>query len=127
MPAFSRDVLNLDLEKKAQELYRKEAANILVSHLDKVAQHVSLEKQASLRTVQREVASGKDLSLAIKLAYPHLSGEQRGILAHKMCEAAVKAHQKQAESHCDTGPKKVKTRKMESYSGPPSKALQAVK
>ena len=65
-------------------------------HLDKVASYMSLEKQASLRTVQREVASGRNLSVAIKLAYPTLSGEQRGVLASKLCEAAMTAHTKRA-------------------------------
>ena len=97
---FAKAAMCRAIEKKVEGLYRKEAADKLCKYLDKVAQYVSLEKQASLRTVQREVAAGKDLSVAIKLAYPHLSGEQRGILAQKLVKGAA--------SGCGYGSKLVK-------------------
>lgn len=67
-----------------------------VYHLDKVASHMSLEKQASVRVMQAAIAQGKPLSHAIKLAYPQLNGEQRGILASDMVNNVVAAMQKAA-------------------------------
>jgi hypothetical protein len=76
------------LNKVAGDL-RKNAARILLAHLDKVAGFMPLEKQAQVRVLQSAVASGKPLSVAIKVAYPRLSGEQRGILAGKLCREAL--------------------------------------
>jgi hypothetical protein len=82
------DVMRYAAEKKAAELFRKEAADKLCRYLDVVAGKMSLEKAASVRTMQAAVSQGKDLSHAIKMAYPHLNGEQRGILATKLVKAA---------------------------------------
>lgn len=74
--------------KKAAELYRKHAADKFVSYLDKVASVMPFEKTAQVRMVQVAVSAGKPLSHAIKMAYPQLNGEQRGILAYKLVKAA---------------------------------------
>ncbi len=84
---------------------RKEAADKLCSYLDVVAKAMPLEKTASVRTVQAQVASGKSLSHAIKLAYPQLQGEQRGILAATLVRKAHAHHVKLAASYGGTGVK----------------------
>lgn len=88
------DVMRYAAEKKAAELFRKEAADTLCRYLDTVAGKMSLEKAACVRTLQAAVSQGRPLSHAIKMAYPHLNGEQRGILATKLVKAA--AHSKRA-------------------------------
>lgn len=85
----AKDAMRAAIVKKAAELYRKEAATKFVTYLDKVAAHMTLEKAASVRQLQAAVAAGKPLSHAIKLAYPTLTGEQRGILASRLVKAAV--------------------------------------
>lgn len=68
-----------------------------VRHLDKVAAYMPLSKQASVRLIQSAVSGGRNLSYAIKLAYPQLTGEQRGILASDMVRSAYPTFQKMAE------------------------------
>lgn len=84
----AKDVMRHAIVKKAADLYRKEAADAFVRGMDKVAGYLPLEKQAMIRKMQAAVAEGKPLSHAIKLAYPHLNGEQRGILATKLVKVA---------------------------------------
>jgi hypothetical protein len=79
--SLGMDAMRRAALKKACDLIRKEAAEVLCRHLDAVAGSMSLEKSAAVRSVQRDIASGKPLAAAIKTAYPRLSGEQRGILA----------------------------------------------
>lgn len=86
------------IEKKAEEIQKNQARKILNTHLDKVASFMSLEKQAQVRTLQAELSKGKNLSQAIKVAYPTLKGEQRGILATQLVRAAIRDQFKQAES-----------------------------
>jgi hypothetical protein len=71
---------------------RKEAAQVSCRHSDVVAGNMSLEKSAAVRSLQRDIASGKPLAAAIKTACPMLSGEQRGISASQMVRIAL-AHQ----------------------------------
>lgn len=87
------DVMRHAIIKKASAEFRKEAADTLCRYLDTVAGKMSLEKAACVRTLQAAVSQGKDLSHAIKLAYPHLNGEQRGILGSKLVKAACQAKQ----------------------------------
>lgn len=87
------DVMRHAIIKKASAEFRKEAADVLCRYLDTVAGKMSLEKAACVRTLQAAVSQGKDLSHAIKLAYPHLNGEQRGILGSKLVKAACQAKQ----------------------------------
>lgn len=76
------------LVKKAAVGLRKEAAAALVSHLDGIVAKMPLEKTAQVRALQSEIAAGKPLGHAIKVAYPHLSGEQRGVLAATLVRSA---------------------------------------
>lgn len=91
----AKAVMRRAIVKKAARLYREKSAQLLCAHLDRVAQALPLEKSAAVRTVQREVASGKPLAVAIKVAYPHLSGEKRGILATHLVRSVL-ACQKRA-------------------------------
>lgn len=97
---FVKNVMRTALEKKAAALMRKEAADTLISYLDSVAALMETEKTAAVRRVQSEIAAGGSLAGAIKRAYPHLTGEQRGILACKMVEKAAKYKKGQSS---DTG------------------------
>jgi hypothetical protein len=87
---FAKNVMVRVIEKRAADMMRKEAADTLIGYLDFVASHMTTEKTASVRKLQAAVAEGKPLSHAIKLAYPTLNGEQRGILAVDMVEKAAK-------------------------------------
>ncbi len=75
--------------KIAAAEYRKEAADRFCSYLDTVVAYMPLEKAASVRRLQAGVSAGQPLSHAIKLAYPQLNGEQRGILAARLVKAAA--------------------------------------
>lgn len=94
---IAKDVMRHAIVKKAAAEYRKEAADQFVGYLDVVAGHMTLEKAACVRHLQAAVAEGKPLSHAIKVAYPLLNGEQRGLLAAQLVRAAV-SHVKQAEA-----------------------------
>lgn len=74
--------------KVAKDKYRAEAASAFAGYLDKVAAVMPAEKTAQVRRLQSEVLAGKTLAQAIKVAYPQLSGEQRGLLAARMVRAA---------------------------------------
>jgi hypothetical protein len=65
-----------------------EAATGLCRYLDVVAAKMPLEKSASVRVLQAEVGRGRDLVDAVKVAYPTLSGEQRGVLAYEIVKTA---------------------------------------
>lgn len=87
---FAKRVMIRAIEKRSADEFRKQAAATLIGYLDLVAAKMSTEKTAAVRKLQAAVAEGKPLSHAIKLAYPHLTGEQRGILACDMVEKAAK-------------------------------------
>lgn len=114
------DVMRHILVKRATATHRKEAAAILCGHLNVVAQKMPLEKTAGVRTIQREVAQGKSLSHAIKLAYPQLPGEQRGILASKLVHAAVEWKKKANMMSMGPGPGTagVPTQEAQTFNGP---------
>lgn len=77
------------IEKKAEDR-RKATAMVLMNHyLDKVAAKLDIEKQASVRMLQAHLALGKPMSHAIKVAYPQLTGERRGILAKTLVKGAA--------------------------------------
>ncbi len=69
--------------------FRKQAADTFNTYLDTLTAFMTLEKTAQVRTLQAAVAKGEPLSHAIKVAYPLLNGEQRGILAVKLVKAAA--------------------------------------
>jgi hypothetical protein len=81
---------------KIARAFRAESGRLLCSYLDAVAQKLPLEKAASVRVVQTQVSQDKDLSEAIKLAYPMLTGEQRGILAARFVKHALAWHRKRS-------------------------------
>lgn len=86
----ARDVIKQAILTKIASGFRKNAADQFNSYLDVVASKMpTLEKTAQVRTLQAAVAKGKPLSHAIKVAYPVLNGEQRGILAMKLVKAAA--------------------------------------
>lgn len=87
---FAKNVMVRVIEKRAADQMRKHAADTLIGYLDFVASKMTTEKTASVRKLQAAVAEGRPLSHAIKLAYPTLNGEQRGILAVDMVEKAAK-------------------------------------
>jgi hypothetical protein len=110
------EVMRRAIEKKAAAVMRKQAADILCRRLDVVAAHMPLEKTAGVRAIQKEIASGKDLSVAIKVAFPQLPGEQRGILAARLVRDAWGWHKK-ANMGCGPTTRDVKTTEPESFTG----------
>lgn len=74
---------------KIASLQQKCAVELLTNYLDALTPRLSLEKQASVRALQMGLANRQPLSIAIKQAYPQLSGEQRGILATRLVKAAA--------------------------------------
>lgn len=77
------------IEKKAADNRTKSAMLIMNHFLDKVASKLSAEKQASCRIIQAQLALGKPLVYAVKMAFPQLrTGEQRGIVAQRLVKAA---------------------------------------
>lgn len=105
--------------KKAADLYREEAKQTFCTYLDKVAALMPIERTGEIRTIQKEVATGKTLAHAIKVAYPNLIPEKRGILAAEMVRKAA-AWKKQANAGCapSSGP--------QSWNGPLAGASEAM-
>ena len=66
----------------------------LDSFLTKVAAALPMAKRAAFRAIQTELSSGNTLSHAIKVAFPRLSGEQRGALAVNLCKCAADSEYK---------------------------------
>lgn len=85
----ARDVIKHAILTKIASDFRKTAADQFNAYLDTLTRHMPIEKTAQVRTLQSAVAKGKPLSHAIKVAYPLLNGEQRGILAMKLVKAAA--------------------------------------
>lgn len=69
---------------------RDAALGQMLKSLDRLAQALPVTKQASVRVVQQELAQGHDLTRAIKVAFPVLPPEARGILAVKFARFASK-------------------------------------
>ena len=83
------------IEKTAaflRQLMVKQAALLtLDSFLTKVADALPVTKRAAFRVMQADLSSGNTLNHAIKVAFPRLSGEQRGVLAVNLCKCAADA------------------------------------
>jgi hypothetical protein len=129
---IARDVMRRALVKKAAQMFRVQSARVLCAHLDKLASFMPLQKQAAVRTVQKEVAQGRPLSVAIKLAYPHLAGEKRGILAARLVESALRSKRADSlsgpESLAQPGPVQdfnpgVPVTQTQTFSGTPGQGL----
>lgn len=102
---------------------QKQAAAALSNTIDVLAKALPIEKTAALRTVQASVSRGEPLAYAIKVAYPHMTGEQRGSFALQLCRAATalskKANLGMAPSDAGPAPtSKVPSQTMSSYNGP---------
>jgi len=87
--SLGKQAMRAAIVKKAAQMYQKQAAARFVSYLDALSALIPLEKTAQVRKLQTAILEGKPLSHAIKLAYPTLNGEQRGILGAKLCKAAA--------------------------------------
>lgn len=85
-------------KKTAAALYNvlvKQASLItLDAFLTKVAAALPMAKRAAFRSIQAELSSGSTLAQSIKVAFPRLSGEQRGALAVNLCKCAADSEYK---------------------------------
>lgn len=88
VPQHALHILRQVFLTKAAGVIRNLAAKKFVHYLDKVAMKMPIEKCAQVRTMQQVIKGGQSLAQAIKVAYPQLTGEERGILAAKLCKAA---------------------------------------
>ena len=117
---------------KIAKINREFSVKAMTTHLDKTASYLPIEKQAAIRTLQKELAAGKDLSYAIKMAYPMLNGEQRGILASQLVRSTIAAL-KQANSmnpaaYGGSGSQgSVPTQTMSTFTGSPAAGLDFMK
>lgn len=66
----------------------------LDSFLTKVASALPMAKRAAFRAIQTKLSSGSTLAHSIKVAFPRLSGEQRGALAVNLCKCAADSEKK---------------------------------
>lgn len=114
------------IEKKAEEHRRRESATTLNSFLDTMAASVPLEKSAGFRVIQANIASGKPIGEAIKVAFPNSTGEQRGALALTLVQQAV-AWRKQAGFGDSGGNPGYKISKKREFRGPMSAASDEMK
>lgn len=105
------------LEKKADELIARGTLELMVGYADRLASYLPVEKQASLRSLQRGLSFGLPFTEAMKTAYPHLTGEQRGVLAYRMAKGAMDVFGKR---------KATKTVGRSSFLGSPAKARSAL-
>lgn len=110
-PKVANDMLVKVAEIIQRGMRKKAAAKTMVSFLDTLAARLPLTKAAGVRSIQKDVSAGRPLAQAIKQAYPTLTGEQRGILAHKLCSLACK----QAGEGCPAG---MRTESRKNWSGP---------
>lgn len=77
-------------KEAAHRLLAKHASmEIVDTFIDKVASVLPVTKRAAFRTLQASLSGGASLSQAIKVAFPRLSGEQRGIFASNLCKCAA--------------------------------------
>jgi len=119
-----RDVVRRVLVKRAAATIKTGAAKILSAHLNEVAALMPLEKSAAVRQLQKAVAEGKPLSQAIKLAFPLLSGEQRGIMAVKLTKAATEWFtRKTANVNCGPSSGAMPTQTMQTFNGPAAQGM----
>lgn len=97
----------------AQRLLVKRASlEIVDTFIDKVASTMPVTKRAAFRLLQAGLSSGATLAQAIKVAFPQLSGEERGIFAANLCKSAADD---------------AKTRTPESYTVPAQKGAKLMR
>ncbi len=117
--AFDRVLARAIRIKQAADASRL-ARQQMNEFLDATAARTPIEKQACLRTMQTVLAAGQPFSLAVKMAYPKLSGEQRGIVMAKLADLASAYCQKKANMGCGPSAAGMPTTSAMSASGPPS-------
>lgn len=104
--ASARDLACLAMRKaivkKAAAMYVEESKEVFCSYLDKVASLMPIARTGNVRVIQREIATGHSLGHAIKVAFPNLIPEKRGILAAEMVRKAA-AWKKQANAGMSSG------------------------
>jgi hypothetical protein len=81
-------VIKKAAQLKLAHVYKKAMTDHFIRYLDTLAARLPLNKQASVRHLQADVGKGTSLVVAIKRACPELSGEERGILASRLCKGA---------------------------------------
>lgn len=111
------------IEKQAAAGRRLQRRAAFCRYLDKVAADLPLTRQAVLRTIQGELARGRSLGYAVKQAYPHASGEDRGLFMGQLVRLAAK----QAESAGGIDSTSVATATPSTYTGPAGGGAEAMK
>lgn len=86
---FATRVLRRVVTKKASALLREHSVAKVNSYLDKVASDLSTADQTPLRMIQAGLSAGKNISTAIKLAFPKMAAEARGVLAAEIVKKAA--------------------------------------
>jgi hypothetical protein len=96
LPKLKSEPANTDTEEKSAMLtnlhnYVSKQASLLVvdSFITKTAQALPMCKRAAFRKLQANLSDGYPLVQSIKMAFPNLSGEQRGVFALTLCKAAL--------------------------------------
>lgn len=102
--------------KKAQDKQRKDAVTLMTGYIDKVASDMPLERTTPFRMIQVELSRGIPLGQAIKIAFPTVNPETRGILASRLCDEALKWAQKEATLSASGAP--MKTVRRQEFNGP---------
>jgi len=68
----------------------KQASLLMMdSLLTKVAAALPMTKRSAFRALQANLSNGYPLVQSIKMAFPHLSGEERGVFALTLCKSAL--------------------------------------
>jgi|688.fasta_scaffold421128_2 hypothetical protein len=77
-----------------QFLVKQASLITLDSFLTKVASALPMAKRAAFRVLQTKLSAGNSLAHSIKVAFPRLSGEQRGVFAATLCKSAADVEKK---------------------------------
>lgn len=92
-PVSEPDTDNEEKSAMANKLhgYLVKQASLLMmdSLLTKVAAALPMTKRSAFRALQANLSNGYPLVQSIKMAFPHLSGEERGVFALTLCKSAL--------------------------------------
>lgn len=94
-------------------MVKNASLEIVDRFIDKVANALPVTKRAALRTLQAHLSAGEPIGMAVKLAFPNLSGEQRGVFASNLCKLAADSD--------------AKTRNFESYNVSPQQGSKIMR
>lgn len=111
-------LIRRQLVKAARQVVAREGRELLVRYTGKIANALPVDRQLPLRVIQTALVKQATLARAIKMAYPHLPGETRGVLASQLVRAALDHHVKEAK---ESGLRQVSPR---SFTGPPHTATK---